>query len=196
MRIRHPERGDTLIEVILAGAVLAMVTVSTFSIMQRGASSAYDALERSQVRLELNRQSELLQYFRDSYTKSTISQTPIVANSPAANWQTIVDNGGGGGPYVAVTTPSISTCTPSPQAFFIKFDTASLRYMVYPETSYTVPSGLPSAGDGIWIEQVNPPGFNGINRKFHDFYVLACWETTTASQQTLSTIVRLYDPSQ
>lgn len=193
MRIRYPERGDTIIEVIVAGAVLAMVTVSTFSIMQRGASSAYDALERSQVRLELNRQSELLQHFRDSYTKTTISQTPIVANSPAANWQTIVNTGG---PYVAATTPTVSTCTPSPQAFFLKFDTATSKYLVYPETSYTVPSGLPSAGDGIWVEQVNPNGFNGMNRKFHDFYILACWETTTASQQTMSTIVRLHDPSQ
>ena len=193
MRIRNHERGDTTIEDIVAGAVLAMVTVSTFSIMQRGASSAYDALERSQVRLELNRQSELLQHFRDSYPKPTISQTPTVANSPAANWQTIVNTAG---PYVAATTPTVSTCTPSPQAFFLKFDTATSKYLVYPETSYTVPSGLPSAGDGIWVEQVNPSGFNGMNRKFHDFYILACWETTTASQQTMSTIVRLYDPSQ
>ena len=54
------ERGDTIIEVILACSILALITVAGFSIMQRASASAYDALERSQVRLELNRQNELL----------------------------------------------------------------------------------------------------------------------------------------
>lgn len=193
MRIRKHEQGDTIIEVIMAGAVLALVTVSTFSIMQRGAAGSYDALERSQVRLELNRQAEMLQYFRDGYTKSQISGAAIVVNSPAAQWQTIVNTAG---PFVAISPPTLTSCAPSDQAFFVRFDSTSSKYLVYPKANYTAPSGLPAAGNGVWIEQVNPNGFAGMNRKYHDFYILACWQTTTASQQNMSTIVRMHDPSQ
>jgi hypothetical protein len=100
------------------------------------------------------------------------------------------------GPYVAATVPTLDSCTPSAQAFFVRFDTATSKYLLYGESSYAVASGLPSAGNGIWIEQINPSGFAGLNRKFHDFYVMACWRTTTSQQQTMSTIVRMYDPSQ
>ena len=193
MRMIRSQRGDTIIEVILAGTILSLVTVSMFSVMQRGTASSYDALERSQVRLELNRQSEMLNYFRDEYTKATINGTAMGANDPGTNWQTIVNTAG---PYVATATPNLESCTPSAQAFFIRYDTATSKYMLYGESSYTAASGLPSAGNGIWIEQLNPSGFAGINRKFHDFYILSCWRTTTAQQQTMSSIVRMYDPSQ
>lgn len=193
MRVKNSQRGDTIIEVILAGTILALVTVSMFSVMQRGTASSYDALERSQVRLELNRQGEMLNYFRDEYTKASITGATMAADDPGTNWQTIVNTAG---PYVASATPTLSTCAPSSQAFFVRFDTATSKYLLYPESSYAAASGLPSAGEGIWVEQVNPSGFAGLNRKFHDFYIMACWQTTTSQTQTMSSIVRMYDPAQ
>lgn len=187
------ERGDTIIEVILAGTILSLVTVSMFSVMQRGTASSYDALERSQVRLELNRQSEMLHYFRDSYTKARVNNDVMVANDPGMNWQTIVNTSG---PYLGSTVPALDTCTPSAQAFFVRFDTATSKYLLYGQSSFAAAAGLPSAGNGIWIEQINPSGFAGMNRKYHDFYIIACWQTTTAQQQNMSSIVRMYDPAQ
>lgn len=174
------ERGDTIIEVILAGAILALVTVSSFSIMQRASSSAYDALERSVVRLEINTQTELLNYFRDSYVKALADGSPIVPDSPADQWLQIT--------AVPEYTGALNleTCELSDSAFYLNKNGLG-------DGPVVVSEGRPEAGKGLWVFRVDPPGGPPI-RNYHDFYILSCWESTTSNQQRMSSVVRLYDP--
>jgi hypothetical protein len=184
------QRGDTIIEVILACTMLALVTTSSFAIMQRGTATTYDSMERSQVRLQLNGQSELLNYFRDEYIKA-ISTTGVIApGSPADMWRKISLDGT---VTASAATPVVESCTPPSgnAAFSIRLDTSIPAYRVYPG-SITAPSGMPSPGDGIWIQRIDPGG--GPARNFHDFYIMACWDATTSQKQYMSSIVRLYEP--
>ena len=169
--------------------MLALVTTSSFAIMQRGTASTYDSLERSQVRLMLNGQGELLNYFRDEYIKA-ISTSAVVVGSPADMWRKISLDGT---VAASVSIPVVESCSPPAgnSAFSIKLDTAIPAYRVYPG-SITVPTGRPSPGDGIWIQRVDPGG--GPARNFHDFYIMACWDSTTSQKQYMSSVVRLYEP--
>ena len=183
------QRGDTIIEVILASTMLALVTTSSFAIMQRGTASTYDSLERSQVRLMVNGQGELLNYFRDEYIRA-ISTTGVVAGSPADMWRKISLDGS---VTESATEPVVQSCTPPSgnAAFSIRLDPAIPASTVYPGT-ITTPTGLPSPGDGIWVQRVDPNG--GPARNFHDFYIMACWDSTTSQKQYMSSVVRLYEP--
>src|SRR5690606_36422960 len=136
-------------------------------------ANTYDSMERSQVRLILNGQAELLYYFRDEYIKA-LSTTGIIPGSPADMWNRIsVD----GTIDESPAEPVVESCTPASgnAAFSIKLDPSVPAYTVNPG-SITVPSGIPSPGDGIWIERIDPSG--NPARAYDDFYILACWEAT------------------
>ncbi len=179
------ERGDTIIEAVLALAIFAMVTVSMFAIMQRGASGAYDSLERNQVRMLLNEQTELLNFIRDEYTNSKgLGVTPL-PGTPAALWVAIRDT------VTATTIPSADLCTSgASHQFYIERNATNVYEL---KTSLIAATGLPSPGKGLWVQKVDPTA-PGIKRNFHDFYVMACWPSTTTNVQTISTVVRLYEP--
>lgn len=185
--LKRAENGDTIIEVIIASAVLAMVVVSSFAIMQRGASSAYDSLERSQVRLELNRQSELLQYVRDGFIQNR--QNAGTYAFEADTWRTITDDTEF---PAAAAPPDLATCIdpnnpPAGAFYFTSLDDAGI------DSDFTETDGLASPGQGMWIQRVNVSN-PMVTIKYYDFYVMACWQSTTSNLQLMSTIVRLYAP--
>lgn len=175
----NSQRGDTIVEVIVACAVFAMVTVSSFAIMQRGTSLAYDALERTEVRLQLNAQIETLQYIRDGYIANKVNSATY--NEAADLWTNIVSKD------AETTEPATDFCldpasVPS-SAFYISDGRAIMN-------SFQASDGLPQPGQGIWIQRVNSP--SGAAVKYYDFYVMSCWPSTTSTQQTMSSVVRLY----
>lgn len=182
------QRGDTIIEVILASAMLALVTVSSFAIMQRASSSAYDAMERSAVRLQLNGQVELLNYFRDAYTEAVLNGDTI-AGTPAEVWPMIADNATT--PSVAATPTLASCAAPAGAFYFTRSTSGPAKYQL--STSMTAATGLPSPGSGLWIAKISPSGSAPL-KKYQEFYVVACWPTTVAGEQRMSSVVRLYDP--
>ncbi len=182
------ERGDTIIEVILASAILALVTVSSFAIMERASASAYDALERSEVRLSINGQTELLNYFRDSYIKATIGGLTVsgAGATPADMWKKISIH-----PTVS-TAPTLETCTAPSDSFYLRRN-ANTNYQ-FVATPATASTGLPAPGSGLWIKKITPNG-QSPKRYYHDFYIVACWPSTAGGEQRMSSIVRLHDPA-
>ena len=180
------QRGDTIIEAILALAIFALVTVSMFAIMQRATAGAYDSIERSQVRLLLNEQADVLAFLRDQYIKVTSQGASPAANTPAGAWKTIRDQA------ASAAIPAQDSCTPAADKAFYMTRTSPGVYEL--KTLYAAASGLPVPGQGIWIEKVDPQG-SVKKRNFHDFYIRACWTTTTNNQQVLSSVVRLYEPN-
>ncbi len=180
------QRGDTIIEVILAVSLLSLVTVSSFTVMQRATSTAYDALERSVVRLRLNEQIELLNYFRDSYISAVASGTAIVG-TPAEKWVTIVNQ-------PDATVPTLDTCAAPTGSFYIeRTATGTPEYQVL-TGGITAATEMPVAGKGLWIASVNSTS-SSPKKKYQEFYVIACWPTTTNGEARMSSVVRLYDPS-
>lgn len=96
------KRGDTLVEVLFAIAVFALVSVLALNIMSSGLKTAEAAMEVAQTRTEIDAQAESLRYIHNAFTlerelvvskqqyrdlwlklsSDTASTTPGMANNP------------------------------------------------------------------------------------------------------------------
>ena len=82
------ERGDTLVEVTIALAILAMVLTGAFVTANKAFSLGQDAKERSQLASAAQQQAEALQSFRDSYKWSEFLNGRSAAGIPGVLVQT------------------------------------------------------------------------------------------------------------
>lgn len=191
------ERGDTLIEVLVAISVFGIIVVGTFSLMNRGASQMYDSMERSEVRLLLNGQTELLTYARDEYFQSLDPEASTSMDTYDTAAKTVWNPGIRNNVTNLTGVPSLEGCSSdndATNAFWLTTETNGTISIKSRADSPFVSSatGFPSPGNGIWIQKIHSPG--GVAVPYVDFYIRACWMPTSSSQtQVLSTIVRLYD---
>ncbi len=187
------QRGDTIIEVILAFAVFSMLAVGTIILMNRGSQASQQALESTLTQEVLAGQSEALRYLRESYIADPS------ASGAAATFRNIKDGR-------TVSSPSAfgpngcSAIPNSPKSFAIDPETATVIPAVamndaaapaYPQIK-TV-SGVTNAY-GVWIEAVKPTPVAG-QPSFIDFHIRACWYSPIGSEPTTTgTILRQYIP--
>lgn len=182
------QRGDTLVEVLVAITVFGVVIVGAFSLMNRGVSQMYDSMEKSEVRLLLNRQIETLTYARDQYFLVQSGTAPGSVYDQAAQslWLQVKNRT----PIAAI--PSLDSCGSAPQnAFWVTTDANGLLSFQTTITAVTSES-FPSPGKGIWMQKIDSAA--GAQVPYKDFYIRACWrQNSSPKTQTLSTVVRLYD---
>lgn len=176
----HNQRGDTLVEVLASIAVLGLVIVGAITIMTRGLSASQTALEHSQVRLIITGQSEMLERLRDSYASDP--------NSAAGQlWHTIVASSNNNVPSYgddcAIAADKAGT------AFYLDQAGGAITRTAY--SSVDLPSGVPTPGNGFWIE---PSKSTGVAPPYMDFVIRACWMGSGGVNQRTVTAVRLYDP--
>lgn len=181
MKRNQAERGDTLVEVTVAMAVLGLMLAASLAVINRGLMGVSNAVERTSVRASLSSQAELLRYvFDDPVTNKVTYENILKRTNPNASLgKNGCEIGNNSGFYLSVNN---KTGTPPVEMHELnKADTADLTNNVY---------GQPEAGEvgnnsgvsrGIWIEgdkhdaQGDMPGYI-------DFYVRACW-TPHAAQQ-------------
>jgi prepilin-type N-terminal cleavage/methylation domain-containing protein len=180
---RTDERGDTLVEVLVAISVLAIVIVGAFSLMNKGVAQVYDNMERAEVRLLINRQTESLTYARDQHLRSLNGEVLDAYDAAAAiAWNNIIAQ-----PALS-TPPDLNNCVSS-DAFSLKRNTTD-ELEFSGSVSNDVAGGFPTPGDGLWIQKMQ----SSAGVPYKDFYIRACWNQNTSIQtQVISTIVRLYD---
>ena len=87
---RRRERGDTIIEVLFAVTVFAMVAVGSMAIMNQGTGTAQRSLEITQVRQQIDAQAEAIRYIHQSYVAQF--QRGAAPTGKAALWTTMVQN--------------------------------------------------------------------------------------------------------
>lgn len=187
-RGRSLERGDTLLEVLVAITVLGVVVVGAFSLMNRGVAQMYDSMEKSEVRLLLNRQIEALTYARDQYLRAQSGTRLTTAYDQAAEqvWENVR------------SAPSLDDVPPlegcdGARAFWLETSTesATAGQLTFNTTiGSAVADTFPSPGNGIWVQKID----SSASVPYKDLYIRACWVQTSSPQtQVLSTVVRLYD---
>ena len=173
------ERGDTLVEVMLAIAVLGVAVVGTMTIMNKSTLQMMDTLERTAVRTSINSQAELLNYVRDN-----------AKGSSSAVWATIktrAEASGSSCQYNSSTSFYLSRSDTS-------LDTVTLT-TINSNASAKNTTGKAVVGTGIWIDAVRSTGGTSTI-PYIDFYIKACWTRLANSADSRSaTIVRLYDPN-
>ena len=181
MKRNQVERGDTLVEVTVAMAVLGLMLAASLAVINRGLMGVSNAVERTSVRASLSSQAELLRYvFDDPVTNKDVYDKILSRTQPNNNLgQNGCEIGNNSGFYL-----SVNNKTGTPPVEMHELDPAKTQQLA--DNVY----GQPEAGEvgnnsgvsrGIWIEgdkhdaQGDMPGYI-------DFYVRACW-TPHAAQQ-------------
>jgi Tfp pilus assembly protein PilV len=182
---RRGERGDTLVEVLMAIVVLSMVIVGAITVMSRGLKASQLAVEHTQVRLQINAQQEMLRYLRDGYLSdpnSTAGQT----------WKGLF----GGSPLYADTTATNyndTSCsvTSGKNGFYLTQSGGVVSVNAFNISNKPATYALP--GQGMWLEMTKS---TGVSPAYVDVVVRACWAGIgdSADQQAV-TAIRLYDPA-
>ena len=167
------QRGDTLVEVMLALSILGIVVVGCLSITSRLNSNMLDTIDRSAVRSDMNGQAELLNYVRDNRLGSNV-------------WSDIKSK--------AVTNPSSigSACSKSQNSFYLKLDSGVVSLVSGSGINAKNDSGRAVPGNGIIVDAVYVS--NTASPSYIDFYINACWSRIgLGSSAQNSTVVRLMD---
>ncbi len=175
---KQAERGDTLVEVTVAMAVLGLMLAASLAVINRGLMGVSNAVERTSVRASLSSQAELLRYVFDDPVANKATYDKILdpkrTKPNASLGQNGCEIGNGSGFYLSVG----SGTSPVEMHELNPANTTELTNNVY---------GQPEAGDdkgkslGIWIEGDKHDG-QGDMPGYIDFYVRACW-TPHAAQQ-------------
>lgn len=193
---RNHERGDTLIEVILAFAVFSMLAVGSIILMNQGTQSAQFALEITQTQKTIAAQEETLKYLRDEYAANQNGEgASAVMRSIVADPVT----------NLLVTAPSTygddSCSTTLPAKAFVLNPTVPDGDPITPiamadDTAPAFPQVNAETGRayGVWIEAVRGDSAAG-QPGFVDFHIRACWTRPAGDgAATTGTILRLYMP--
>jgi type II secretory pathway pseudopilin PulG len=198
------QKGDTLIEVLFAFAVLSLVIVGALAIMNQGTLASQRSLETTLVKEEINGQATTLRFLHDAYVAKFQPNTTYAINTPAGQWATMASK------LSATSSTSfggLTTCpTPPPGSFILDPTTATYQGVdaklapskTFAQLVYNA-SNVLTESDGVWIEgirstavQVDP---NKQNVTYIDFHINACWDAPgNGPPMTIGTIVRLYEP--
>lgn len=183
MKRNQAERGDTLVEVTVAMAVLGLMLAASLAVINRGLMGVSNAVERTSVRASLSSQAELLRYVFDDPVTNKVTYEKILKRTKPNN--NLGQNGceiGGGGFYLSVNN---KTGTPPVEIHELdSVDTNKLANNVYGQPEAGEVGNNSGASRGIWIEGDKHDGQNGMPGMpgYIDFYVRACW-TPHAAQQ-------------
>ncbi len=180
---RWYQRGDTLVEVTIAFAVLGLVLGATSAIVNRSLLNIMNATERTTARGEVNSQAELLRYVIEHSDDNTSLYNSIINDKVNSSGDYSSKNGYG--------------CKTSRHPFALKYDAASdkieLQYIAEGLKTQAATYAPHAEGDqGIWIDGVKHNGTTN-SPDYVDFYVRACWTPYAANevgQGRLESIVR------
>lgn len=204
---RNRQRGDTIVEVMFAVAVFAMLAVGAISIMNQGTLVAQRSLEITLVRQQIDSQAESLRYLHKSYVASYGKTSPGNLPADAAEWDKLrsgflADAASNFGELSGDRCPGTA---PGSKPFVMNARTAR-RYTgslkmepspnsslpPFPQVAYNADNSINDVY-GLWIEAVQSRP--GEPTGFIDFHIRACWDSPGSSVPvTLGTIVRLYEP--
>lgn len=204
------QKGDTIVEVLFAVAVFAMVAVGSLAIMNGGIATAQRSLEITLVRQQIDAQAEAIRYIHKAYVAS-YQQGASAPTGLAGEWVKMTNKATGKGantPSEFGVTPGGGVCsatTPGERPFLLNARTAVVWNTTPPMTPPAGASVPPfaqimynddssiAAAYGLWVEAIPSVGTDGPG--FVDFHIRACWESPGSNVPvTLGTIVRLYEP--
>jgi type II secretory pathway pseudopilin PulG len=188
MSVKH-QRGDTLIEVMLAMAILTTIIIGSVYMMNFGIGNISTAVEHSEVRAGVNGQSGMLQYLRDDYMRQ---YGKPVAGSAGAEWAKILSpaylNNG------AISAVNDTVCAPlnAGKAFYLDDSSLPVPASIQRYLGLS-PATFATAGKGLWIEAYQVVGSNPSEAAV-DFLIRGCWAPPGSGPlQQEMTITRLYD---
>ena len=193
-------KGDTLIEVMFAVSIFAMIMIGGLALMNSGLAKSQATLQLSMVRNAIDSQAEALRYVNSVY----VANYPENVNSGTANVWREITNGAVARASNFQSCPTLKADIP-PSAFVMDTVNAIRKNRdnlniasTYPRLIYdgeTDTNRLSAkrnfnSAEGLWIEAVRGDG------TYFDFHIRACWNAPGINApMTIGTIVRLYVPN-
>ncbi len=175
MRKSRAERGDTLVEVTVAMAVLGLMLAASLAIINRSLMGVSNAVERTSVRASLNTEVELLRYIFDDQVTNKKLVDDIVKNTQSN--QNVESRGCEVGANSFTLYDTGNQAEPVARNKLNQDDKVADHVGGKPGISHQ------GQHNGIWIEGDKHPGGAGNSMPgYIDFYVRACW-TPYAAQQ-------------
>lgn len=206
---RRAERGDTLIEVLFAITVFALIVVTTLTLINQGIAASQRSLEITLARQQVDGQAETLRFLHDSYVHDYYSgiafDTDDGVTTPAEEYYRILEQVRTTDAQSASALGSTPCSTPPDGSFILNTRravtvTGSTIFQA-PETSPEVKydgSSVLTSSNGLWIEGIRSVQSGDIrqqNTGYVDFHIRACWEAPGMDEpMNIGTIVRLYEP--
>jgi type II secretory pathway pseudopilin PulG len=201
---RAKEQGDTIIEVLFAVAVFAMVAVGAMAIMNQGTAIAQRSLEVTLVRQQIDAQAEAIRYIHQAYVATY--QANGTPTGIAEQWGAMRNAHSASAPSDFSQLANETACPPSvpgesPFVLNARRATVATPSMTPPASASLPPYAHVEYNNdssilntyGIWVEAVPSESPNGPG--FVDFHIRACWDSAGSPvPSTLGTIVRLYEP--
>ncbi len=189
---RMIERGDTIVEVVLAFTIFAVAAIGTIVLINSGLAATQRNLETTLVRQQIDSQGEIIRYLRETNN---------------ATWQNLIDvNNLVGTPYeLTASCQEVSALGPA-KAFYIvpnaqaDIETTTFQRIAVAASNFAKPAtyakvtygGASARSEGVWIQATQADTNGPI--KAYDFYIHACWESVGVNvPMTLGTIVRVYE---
>ncbi len=202
-RLSHGERGDTLIEVLVAVVALSVIVTTSYTIMTRGFAQGQTALERTTTQGMLSGQIAIL---RDIFARHESALTSGTAEPQ--EWIRLTSMG----PLPILKPTSITSanlaatgfngrtpCSISAGVNPFYFDPndvdISLRTTptVFNLADVVRSASSPTYGDGIWLEGYKVD--DGVGAVYYIFFAKACWDASVSGErQSMVTAVRFYEP--
>lgn len=195
------QRGDTIIEVLLAITIFSMLSIGSMTIMNQGTNAAQRSLEITQVRQQIDAQAEALRAAQQAYTVSTNPTDPsltwnqITATTPTSDFES--SDSPSGCPEVKaddisgafiMDTRNATRAPDTPTDWFASIAAADAP--TFAKVDYS--GGLKA--HGIWIERTFEEG--GPLPDAYNFNIRSCWFSAGLSVPIqIDTLVRLYEPS-
>ncbi|MCL2280988.1 prepilin-type N-terminal cleavage/methylation domain-containing protein [Candidatus Saccharibacteria bacterium] len=195
------QRGDTLVEVLIAITVLGIIVGGVMATMNRSMISILNSAERTATRADINTQTDLLNYV---YRNDKTNWAMIMNLAYDGN---VVD---GSAPTEATNrcqlNPGGDASSAVPGSFYlepnIEIDNSVSGITVIDnlieEINGTNRIQRAVTGQGVWIDAVYYKQDMKTNQQpYIDFYIKACWTplgSTAANVDSQSTtVVRIYD---
>lgn len=195
--LKRLQRGDTIIEVLLAVTVFSLVSVGSMTIMNRSANAAQQAIEITLVRQQIDAQVEALRAAHQAYSR-------LLTRDERENSM-----------WVRLTSSTAVPITPADgcptqeelrfhRAFIMNPQSASMLTTDDSAVISMSSEGAPvfpqfdsatGVGYGLWIEPTRVHAPNGTINDAYNFRVRACWfgPGMSSTPMNLETTVRLYD---
>lgn len=188
------QRGDTIIEALLAFTVFSLVSVGAMTVMNQATNTSQRALEITLVRQQIDAQAEALRAAQQAFTR-----TSDPANS---QWAEFARSGSANNSIHFTRKdicPSLTTINSS-RMFILNPATAtyvagSTWYRdINASTTRPYARVVGAQSYGMWIERTYRPGNTNLPNSY-DFTVRACWFGAGMElPMQIETSVRLYEP--
>lgn len=187
--MRNLQKGETIIELVLAFAIFSLAAVGTIILINNGLATTQRNLEITVVRQQIDSQAETLRYLRATDNSAWQSITSSTVVSPRSLAQSCTDLGSMTDAFfVRPTIAADPTATT-----YAKVDISASTYSMPPTYAKIDYADAASPSRGIWIQATRAQATSGGTQAY-DFYIHACWNSNGVSTpMTLGTIVRIYE---